>query len=348
MNEGRKSVTLNDVASSAGVSRATVSRVVNDTKFVEPPVAARVRAAIQQLGYVPNHAARSLSTSRTDMIALVATEPEARFFHDPFFADIVQGVSQELGDVDMRMLMALIQTPEELGRFQNYLLGRPVDGVLVISEHTALQTAPSMATANMPIVLGGRPLGAMSLDIAHVDNDNRLGARIAVEHLIKRGARRIATIAGPQDMSAGIDRLSGFRDAFPDGVGSELISHGDFSVAGGGMAMEKLLAQAPDLDAVFAASDLMALGAMQTLSRLGKRIPDDVAIVGFDDIELGAGAPTPLTTIRQETVTQGRMMVRLLLRLLGRTADLGKTARASLPPGPSMRLPVTLVKRASA
>ncbi|MEO7586657.1 MAG: substrate-binding domain-containing protein [Arachnia sp.] len=121
-----------------------------------------------------------------------------------------------------------------------------------------------------------------------------------------------------------------------------------FSAAGGASAMEKLLAQAPDVDAVFIASDLMALGAMQTLRRLGKRVPDDVAIVGFDDIELGANASTPLTTIRQETGMQGRMLVRLLIRLLGRTPDLGKAARASLPPGPSMRLPVSLVTRASA
>ncbi|RMB61518.1 LacI family DNA-binding transcriptional regulator [Tessaracoccus antarcticus] len=348
MSAVKRFVTLDDVASAAGVSRATVSRVINETKFVEPQVADRVRVAIKQLGYVPNHAARALSTRRTDMVALVATEPQARFFHDPFFADIVQGVSKELGDVDMRMLMALIQTPEELGRFQNYLLGRPVDGVLVISEHTALQIAPSMATAGIPIVLGGRPMDGAWSDIAHVDHDNRRGARLAAEHLIHRGSRKIATIAGPPDMSAGIDRLHGFRDAFPGPVAPELVATGDFSAAGGASAMEKLLDQAPDLDAVFAASDLMALGAMQTLRRLGKRVPDDVAVVGFDDIELGATAETPLTTIRQETVTQGRMMVRLLLRLLGRTPDLGTAGRATLPPGPSMMLPVTLVTRASA
>lgn len=348
MSAGKRSVTLDDVASTAGVSRATVSRVVNDTKFVEPPVADRVRAAIRQLGYVPNHAARSLSTRRTDMVALVATEPQARFFRDPFFADIVQGVSQELGDVDMRMLMALIQTPDELERFQNYLLGRPVDGVLVISEHTTLQIAPSLARRDMPIVLGGRPMDPTSSDIMHVDNDNRAGARMAAEHLIGRGAQKVTTIAGPLDMSAGTDRLAGFRDAFPHAVPPERIVTSDFSLTGGAAAMEKLLAHVPDLDAVFVASDLMALGAMQTLRRVGKRVPQDVAVIGFDDIELGASAPTPLTTIRQETVTQGRMMVRLLLRMLDRTADLGKVARASLPAGPSMVLPVTLVKRASA
>lgn len=130
-----KAPTLTDVAKLAGVSRATVSRVVNESKHVEPEVAQRVRKAVQELGYVPNHAARSLITQQTDMVALIAGEPNARFFHDPFFEGISRGAAQELGEVDMRLLMLMIQTPDDLARVQRYLLGRPVDGVLVISEH---------------------------------------------------------------------------------------------------------------------------------------------------------------------------------------------------------------------
>lgn len=348
MANSKRSVTLDDVALDAGVSRATVSRVMNSSKFVEASMAERVRGVAQKLGYVPNHAARSLTTRRNDMVALVVTEPSHRFFHDPFFADIARGVSQELGNVDMHMLMAMIETPEELDRFQQYLLGRSVDGVLVISEHTALQIATTLAVAGMPMVLGGRPMHGDLPTISHVDNENRAGARMATEHLRGRGASRIATIAGPQDMSAGIDRLDGFRDALGYPVPPDCVVVSDFTLAGGVDAMKKLLAKVPDVDAVFAASDLMALGAMQVLRRVGKRIPDDVAIIGFDDIDLAAHATTPLTTIRQETVSQGRLMVRLLLRLLGREADLGKAARLSLPLTDSIVLPVRLVRRDSA
>jgi len=348
MSEARRSVTLDDVASHAGVSRATVSRVINSSKFVEPSMAERVRVTAKKMGYVPNQAARSLTTRRNDMVALVVTEPSHRFFHDPFFADIARGVSQELADVDMRMLMAMIETPEELHRFQHYLLGRSVDGVLAISEHSALQMAGTLTATGVPMVLGGRPMNGALPTIAHVDNDNRSGALLATRHLQGRGATRIATIAGPQDMSAGIDRLDGFRDAFELPVSPERIVVSDFTMGGGVAAMETLLARVPDVDAVFAASDLMALGAMQVLRRMDKRVPDDVAIVGFDDIDLSAHATIPLTTVRQETVSQGRLMVRLLLRLLGREADLGKAARTSLPLTNSVVLPVSLVKRDSA
>ncbi len=345
---GRKPATLVDVASQAGVSRATVSRVINGSKFVEPLVADRVRDAITKMGYVPNHAARSLSTRRTDMVALIASEPHSRFFHDPFFADIVHGVAQELGEVDMRMIMSMIQTPDEVMGVQQYLMGRPVDGVLAVSEHTALQITRQLATADIPLVIGGRPLDWTQPGIAYVDNDNLSGARMATDFLLARGCTTITTIAGPPDMNAGIDRLEGFRSAFPMPVPQERIAFSSFTVAGGADAMERLLTLVPDLDAVFAASDLIALGAMQTLRRAGKRVPEDVAVVGFDDIELAASASPPLTTIHQDSVMQGRMMVRLLLRALGRTADLGKSARTSLPEGSSVVLPVTLVRRASA
>ncbi|MGO1384790.1 MAG: LacI family DNA-binding transcriptional regulator [Arachnia sp.] len=345
---GPKPATLVDVASLAGVSRATVSRVINASKFVEPQVAERVRTAITQTGYVPNHAARSLSTRRTDMVALIASEPHLRFFHDPFFADIVHGVAQELAEVDMRMIMSMIQSPDEMMGVQQYLMGRPVDGVLAVSEHTALQITPQLATARIPLVIGGRPLHSSPLSIAYVDNDNFAGARMATDFLLERGAKTVTTIAGPSDMNGGIDRLAGFRSAFPAPVAKERIAFSSFTVAGGADAMERLLNDVPDLDAVFAASDLIALGAMQTLRRAGKRVPEDVAIVGFDDIELACEASPPLTTIRQDSVMQGRMMVRLLLRALDRTADLSKAARASLPEENFVVLPVTLVQRASA
>lgn len=348
MSDLRRAVTLSDVAAAAKVSRATVSRVVNGTKHVEAPVATRVRQAIDELGYIPNHAARTLTTRRTDMVALVTGEPDARFFHDPFFAGIVRGAASELAEVDMRLMMTLIHSSDDLARVQRYLGGRPVDGVLVVSEHDAQQIAPQVSKAQLPVVLGGRPMDAETAELSYVDHANRQGARLAGELLLERGAKRIVTIAGPRDMSAGIDRLAGLEDALGHRLPSDRVVHGDFTVAGGVAAMENLLARVPDLDAVFAASDLMALGAMQTLRREGISIPGQVAVVGFDDIDLAASSVPPLTTIRQDTITQGRMMVRLLMQLLGRTADLSKAARSTLTGEPGITLPVQVIRRDSA
>lgn len=348
MARAKKAPTLTDVAELAGVSRATVSRVVNSSKRVEPDVAQRVRAAIQELGYVPNQAARSLITQRTDMVALIAGEPNARFFHDPFFEGIARGAAQELGEVDMRLMMLMIQSSEDLDRVQRYLLGRPVDGVLVVSEHGANQIAEQVAAAQIPVVLGGRPTDPEHSDLAYVDNENVRGARLAAGVLLERGCRKVATITGPQDMTAGIDRLEGFTAGLGRPLPPECVAVGDFTVAGGVDAMERLLARTPDLDGVFAASDLMALGAMQVLRREGRRIPAEVAVVGFDDIDLAASSVPPLTTVRQDPVAQGRMMVRLLLQLLGRTGDLSRAARASLPGASHVVLPVRLVRRESA
>lgn len=348
MVEPHKVVTLSDVAEAAGVSRATVSRVMNGTKHVEPPVAQRVRKAVEQLGYFPNHAARSLITRRTDMVALVAGEPDNRFFHDPFFPGIVRGAAQELAEVDMRLMMSLIQSTDDLARVQRYLMGRPVDGVLVVSEHDAHQISRQVAEAQIPVVIGGRPLNQDVAGLAYVDHANFDGARQAGDLLLERGAKTIVTIAGPRDMSAGIDRMQGFEAALGGALPAERVAYGDFTVAGGVAAMEALLARVPDLDAVFAASDSMALGAMQVLRREGKNVPSEVAVVGFDDIDLATSAVPPLTTLRQDPIIQGRMMVRLLMQLLGRTNDLSKASRAALNGETEIVLPVYLVRRESA
>lgn len=339
--------TLADVALAAGVSRATVSRVINSSKHVEPPVADRVRRAVTELGYVPNHAARSLITRRTDMVALVVGEPDVRLFHDPFFASIVRGIAQELGEVDLRLVMSLIQSPDDTSRIERYLSSKPVDGVLVISEHATHQIAPRLVESGVPVVIGGRPFSS-DLEVSFVDHENRIGGRLAGEHLLRRGITKPAIIAGPQDMSAGVDRLIGFLDALGRPLPPERVAYGDFTMASGVAGMARLLAMAPEVDGVFAASDLMALGAMQTLWRAGRRVPADVAVVGFDDNDLAEGAVVPLTTVRQDVTLQGRMMVRLLLQKLGRTGDLAKAARDSLSGANSMHLPVRLVVRESA
>lgn len=339
---------LEDVAAAAGVSRATVSRVVNGWTTVAPDLRARVERAVEELGYVPNLTARSLMTRRTDAVALVAAEPDPRVFGDPFFSGIIRGVSQELMQAGVQLVLLMAQSVEDLGRIEQYLRTAPLDGVLLVSEHSSHDPIPAaMATSGMPLVIGGRPIHP-ELGLPSVDNDNVGGARLAAEHLRTRGCRSLATIAGPADMTAGIDRVEGFLAGLGGDLSESRIAYGDFTQSSGEEAAAHLLDTVPDLDGLFVASDLMALGALRALRQRGLRVPDDVAVVGFDDIPLAAAADPPLTTVRQQTLLQGRAMARMLLDRA--RPDLALTPAPELGDVTSDRLllPVELVVRDSA
>ena len=321
--------TLETVAAVAGVSRATVSRVINNLPRVSPAARALVEDAIARTGYVPNRAARSLVTRRTDSIALVIPESDARFFSDPYLIGIMRAVCDELATTDLQLVLTLARSPERLARLVSYLRGGHVDGALVVSAHGE----DVLEETGVTTVLGGRPLRPDSKTV-YVDSDNVAGAKAAVTHLLDRGRQQVATIAGPADMCAGIDRLEGYRQALPTGH-SPLVAHGDFSRVSGERAMLRLLAQIPDLDGVFAASDMMAEGALAALRSAGRRVPEDVAVVGFDDIEGAQYTDPPLTTVRQPVEKQGRMMAQMLLR------------RIDGEPVQSTTLPTQLVVRQS-
>ena len=339
--------TLDDVARAAGVSRATVSRVVNGSTTVGAEAVSSVRKALDELQYTPNLVARSLMTRRTDLVALVAGEPDERVFTDPFFAGIIHGVSRELAEADIRLILAMIHNQRDSDSIAQYLLAGHADGVLVVSEHASHDLVGRLQEAQVPVVVGGRPAGGRP-GTAFVDNDNVHGGRLAGQRLVERGCRRIATVAGPRDMTAGTDRFTGFREAVGERFVPELVVHGDFTLPSGIAATEQLLAADPTIDGIFAASDLMALGTLEALQRRGRRVPDDVAVVGFDDIDLAKTATPPLTTVRQDPVVQGQAMVRLLLELLGRSGDLPRSTRFSMVGRTSVVLPVELVVRASA
>jgi DNA-binding LacI/PurR family transcriptional regulator len=307
--------TLEQVAALAGVSRATVSRVVNGSPRVRPEVRAQVERAVAKLGYVPNRAARSLVTRRADSIALVVSEPHARFFSEPFFAGMVRGVSAALAETGVQLLLLIAQGLPDRSRLERYVVGGHVDGVLLASLHGDDPLPGSLQRAGVPAVLVGRPPG--EAPASYVDADNRGGARKAVEHLAGRGRRRIATIAGPPDMGVGLDRLDGYRDGLAaaglTGAG-ELVETGDFTEESGAAAMARLLTRpGRPVDAVFAASDLMAAGALRALRTAGRRVPDDVAVVGFEDSAVARYAQPPLTTVRQPIEEMGRQATRLLL-----------------------------------
>lgn len=342
-----KRPTLEDVAALAGVSRATVSRVANGSTKVDPKLAAVVQKAMTKLNYVPNIAARALMTGRTNTIALVAAEPDARVFGDPFFSNIVRGVSLEMAAAGQHLILSMIQRHEDSASVERYLLGEHVDGVLLISEHWDVPLAKTLTSAGIPFVIGGRPMHP-DVGTPYVDNDNLGGAAAAARHLLDLGRTRIATITGPLDMSAGVDRLGGFRDCLGDHFEPELVEHADFTINGGALATGRLLQRVPDVDAVFAASDLMAFGAIAALRRSGRRVPEDVSVVGFDDINLAVAFDPPLTTVRQHTQLQGRMMVRLLLSLLGRDLPESADDLPEIEPGHDLVLPVELIVRGSA
>ncbi|MFF4775525.1 LacI family DNA-binding transcriptional regulator [Microtetraspora fusca] len=309
-----KRPTLEAVAARAGVSRATVSRVVNGQATVTPQIREAVLRAVDELGYVPNSAARSLVTQRTDSIALVVSEPPTRVFsEDPMFSTVIRSASLELEAADRQVVLMLAGSAKSHARIERYIAGGHVDGVMLISMHGADPLPAAISRMSVPIVSYGRP--AVPVPLPYVDNDNVGGAEKAVRHLLERGRRRIATIAGPQDMIGGQDRLAGYRNVLRESDRRSIVAVGDFTRESGAVAMRQLLRDDPDLDAVFVANDLMAVGALQSLRQAGRRVPDDVAVVGFDDIEAAKFTEPPLTTIRPPFTEQAAAMVKLLLSL---------------------------------
>ncbi len=309
-----RSVTLEEVARVAGVSRATASRVVNGSPKVNPQARRGVERAIARLGYVPNRAARSLVTRRSDSIGVVIREPTARLFGDPYFPQLLSGISAALSPRGLQLILLMPRSREEDRRLEQYLTAGHIDGVLLASLHGNDPLPGRLDGDGIPVVVGGRP--PEGVRVSFVDNDNYGGAVAAVSHLIASGRHTVATISGPLDMEAGVARLRGYREALRSAGRSldpSLEAEGEFTQESGAQAMRALLQRHPELDAVFVASDLMAAGALQVLNAAERRVPDDVAIVGFDDSPIALMTVPPLSTVRQSIEEMGREMVRLLL-----------------------------------
>ncbi|MET4921753.1 LacI family DNA-binding transcriptional regulator [Streptomyces sp. PSRA5] len=330
--------TLEAVAELAGVGRGTVSRVVNGAPGVSAKARAAVETAITQLNYIPNPAARSLVTSRTDCVALVIPESESRLAAEPYFSAVIRGVSTELADTEMQLLLILVRDRRELDRLTRFAAARRVDGVLLVSIHDDDPLPGLLEEMRMPTVLAGRRSPDESL--SHVHSDNVGGAATAVRHLMDGGRTTIATITGPLDMDVGNSRLQGWREALAErgtAVDERLVAVSDFTEEGGRTAMSDLLDRAPGIDAVFAASDVMAAGALTELRERGRRVPDDVAVIGFDDSVIARHTTPALTSVRQPIEAIGHSITRLLLKEIAEPA----TAHRQLV------LPTTLVVRDS-
>ncbi|MEP7762981.1 LacI family DNA-binding transcriptional regulator [Sanguibacter sp. 25GB23B1] len=316
--------TLEEVAQTAGVSRSTASRAINGGSRVSPEAQAAVDDAIARLGYIPNRAARSLVTRRTNSIALVVPEPDERVLSDPFFAATLRGMNASLKDTDLQLVLLIDKPGESSGRMGRYLRNGHVDGAIVVSHHRKDDLESVIDVSRLPAVFVGRPFKVFP-GLRFVDVDNFAGGVLATQHLVDRGRTNIAHISGPTDMTAGEDRQAGWRHALTGaGLPEGPLAGGDFTTAAGIVAMEAILAADPTVDAVFAASDLMAVGALRVLAKHGRSVPDDVAVVGYDDLGVAEGTVPALTTICNPVVRMARYATDELLARLGvlRTGDL--------------------------
>lgn len=325
------SPTLEEVALLAGVSRSTVSRVINDHPNVRSDTRERVWQAIRESGYQPHAVARSLVTNRTHIIGMVIPETVTTLFTDPFFPLLVRGTTKACNAHHYQLLLSLFDDPagqEEM--YQRVLRNGYLDGMIVASASLDDPLVPALLRDNISFVSVGRHPNER---VHYVDVDNIGGARMAVEHLIRLGHQRIATITGPLDMAHGQDRLEGYRQALKAHripADEELIVEGDYTENSGMVAMQRLLSASPG--AVFVASDMMAIGALKALRQADWQVPQDIALVSFDDVPIASAIEPALTTVRQPIESMGSMAIEVLLSVLeGSSQEEAPVHRIILP-----------------
>ncbi|MEQ8676338.1 MAG: LacI family DNA-binding transcriptional regulator [Aggregatilineales bacterium] len=333
-----KRLTLEEIAKIAGVSRATVSRVVNDHPNIRLEVRQRVQDVIDKTGYEPNRAARSLASNRSNIIGLFKPLVGlSDLFIDPYYPKLMNGISRECNDLDYVLTLFIFENrKEEKAKFNRIINSGLIDGLIITASAIDDPFVPVLKQRNIPFVMVGR--APQDANVSFVDAENIAGGYMAASHLIRTGYKRIACIAPELSTGVGEDRLKGFLNAFKERqieVDKSLIVEGDFTFAGGAKMMRQLLPLKPD--AVFAGSDAMALGAMQAIQESGLRVPEDVAVVGFDDFPSASNSSPMLTTIRQPVEQTGSIAVRTLIDII----DTG----SSIPR--NTILPVELVIRGS-
>jgi LacI family transcriptional regulator len=305
-------VTLEEVARTSGVSRATASRALNGRARVSPEVRNRVRIVANAMGYRPNPAARSLASGRSGALGLVI--PTGHLVEDPYAAHLVEAVAETATCHDQALMLWLARVepgPVVRNEFRTGL----VDGLVISGVGFGAAWIEDLIDGPHPCVLIGRH--PTRTDVATIEVDNAAGAKAAVAHLIETGARRVAIITGPPERTDNQDRVQGYEEALAEhglDLDDALARPGDFTVESGYEAMRQLLPQAPD--AVFAANDPMAVGALRAIGEAGLSVPDDIMVAGFDDLPVAATTDPPLTTVRQDIGLVGESAVEALVRLL--------------------------------
>ncbi|WP_098456639.1 LacI family DNA-binding transcriptional regulator [Sanguibacter antarcticus] len=294
----QKRATIIDVAREAGVSRGTVSRVINGERYVSSEAEAAIKAAISKVGYRPNVAARNLVMQRSQAVALVVHEPASLFAEDPNIGAIMLGANAALSAADYQMVLLIVDSERDTERVSRYLSGSYADGVIMVSARTHDPITRVIEKIGLPATFVGHPPDVTQM--AFVGIDNRASARAITERLVATGRSRIGMIAAALDRDSGADRLAGFRDALGDRFDANLVEAVPlYEFASGVTAMQELLRREPQIDGVFAASDAVAAGAMNALRSAGRSIPQDVGIVGFDDSTWALRTKPQLSTVHQ-------------------------------------------------
>jgi len=325
-------ITIREVAQHAQVSVTTVSHVINGTRFVSEEAKTRVQAAVAALNYVPSAVARSLKSSRTHTVGMMIPNNS-----NPYFAEIIRGIEDACFAAGFNVILCNSDDdPHKQAAYVRVLSEKQVDGLIVLSSGGDPELLDTLRSASMPQVVVDREIDDLAADLVEVDHEG--GARLAVEHLIELGHRRIACISGPHALSSARQRVQGWRSALQAAglvCDVTMVAHGHFTAEGGHAAMRALQPLQPS--AVFASNDLMAIGAICAAAEAGLRVPQDLSIIGFDDIALAAYSNPPLTTIAQPKHQTGELAARMLMQ------------RIAKPGGPLQReiLRPTLVLRRS-
>ncbi|MGB4595844.1 MAG: LacI family DNA-binding transcriptional regulator [Anaerolineaceae bacterium] len=307
-------LTLEDIAKLSGFSRSTVSRVLNHDSRVNPETREIIQKVIDELNFFPNLAARGLASGHTNVLGVIIPAGVPSLFNDPYFPVLLQGVSAACNKMDYSVMLSISDIQYEKRLLGRLIHNRLVDGVIVASTLIGDPMVSALTNSDLPFVIVGRQPNLTAND---VDVDNRQAARLATDYLIGQGYTRIAHITGPLNQKAGKDRLDGYKDGLISGgfkVDPKLIVTGNFTEHGGYLGMRKLLMSKPD--AVFAASDLTAMGALRCLNEASLRVPEDVALVGFDDIPVASRITPSLTTIRQPIHDMGKMAAEALIDII--------------------------------
>lgn len=310
-------MTIKEIAALAQVSRSTVSRVLNNDPDVSENTRVRVKQVIEKINYHPNIAARRLAGGHTGVIGLLMPMGVSTLFSDPYFSLIVQGVASASNSVDHTVVLWLAEPEFERRTIGQFLHNHIIDGAIIASNLIDDPLLKALTDSDLPFILIGRH--PASAEVSYVDVDNQNAAFEMVSYLARTGFSQIATITGKLDMIAGFDRLAGYKQAMRHynlPIQQKMIIEGDFSEQGGYNAMMKLLPAQPE--AVFVASDTMAMGAIRAAHECGRRVPEDISIAGYDDMPFAASSNPPLTTIRQPVQQCGAIAAQTLIDMIDR------------------------------
>jgi DNA-binding LacI/PurR family transcriptional regulator len=316
MHVARRRATIGDVAELAGVSKATVSRVLNSSERVLPATRETVQRAIDAIGYQESWQAKSLATGRAGAIGVLLTEPFDDVYTDPTFAALLRGVYDRLATTDVVPILLQASSERERQKAVSLLQRRAADAVIHLTPYVDDGLLPHLVNEGIPTVVTGRPAhGELEGSFSAVYSDDVAGARLAAHHAAERGRTRPLVVMGPRDNPASVERVQGYREVFAD-LSDDAVVFGGWDSRSGRAAVEAAVRGQRELDVVLAGSDRIALGVLDALASHGMRVPEDVSVIGFDNHPLATSTIPALTTVEQPLRAEGEAAAELALALL--------------------------------